>query len=104
MLPRWRRLRKDLRAGWSQLRQGSAETVNRSLEEVELLRLRFQLEAVREQMKDLFCAAGERAFQLLGREAEGIMDDLELTRLFERVDHLKQEEARIRFEMDQVRE
>ena len=103
-MPRWRRLRKDLQTGWAVVRQGSAEAVNRSLEEVELLRLKFRLDAVEAQIKELYRSAGERAFQLMEREAEGIMNDKELLRFFERVDELKQQEARIRFEMEQVRE
>ena len=101
---RWRRLRHDLRAGWAQVRQGSATAVNRSLEEVELLRLKFQLDALEAQITELYRAAGERAFQLIEREADSIMRDKELTRFFEKIDQLAQEQERIRFEMEQVRD
>jgi 5'-deoxynucleotidase YfbR-like HD superfamily hydrolase len=104
MIPRLSRIKSDLKTGWALVRKGSAEAVDRSLEEVELLRLRRQLYAVEDQIKDLFRAAGERAFQLIERGSESVMNDKELTRLFEKVDQLKQEEARIRFEMDQVKE
>jgi hypothetical protein len=104
ILPRWLRLRQDLRAGWALVRQGSATAVNRTLEEVELLRLKFQLDAVEAQVKELYRAVGERAFQLVEREANSIMNDKELIRLFERIDQLVLDEERIRFEMEQVRD
>ena len=47
---------------------------------------------------------GERAFQLIEREVDSIMNDKELIRLFEKIDQLSQEEGRIRFEMEQVRD
>ena len=101
---RWRRLRNDLRAGLARVRQGSATAVNRSLEEVELLRLKFRLDALEAEIKELYQAAGERAFQLIEREADGILQDKELIRLFEKIDQLSEEEGRIRFEMEQVRD
>jgi hypothetical protein len=104
MLLRWRRLRQDLRAGWAQVRQGSATAVNRSMEEVELLRLKFQLEAVDVQIKELYRAAGERAFQLIERESDSVMNDKELLRLFGQIDEQVQVEERIRFDMEQVRD
>ena len=104
MLLRWRRLRQDLRAGWAQVRQGSATAVNRSMEELELLRLKFQLDAVDVQIRELYRAAGERAFQLIEREADSIMNDKELLRIFERIDQHVQVEERIRFDMEQVRD
>jgi hypothetical protein len=104
MLLRWRRLRQDLRAGWTLVRQGSATAVNRSMEEVELLRLKFQLDAVDVQIKELYRAAGERAFQLIERQSDGVMNDKELLRLFEQIDQHVQVEERIRFDMEQVRD
>jgi len=104
MLFRWRRLGHDLRAGLALVRQGSATALNRSLEEVELLRLKFQLDAVEAQIKELYQAAGERACQLIEREVDSVMNDKELIRLFEKIDQLSQEEGRIRFEMEQVRD
>jgi hypothetical protein len=104
MLFRWRRLRQDLRAGWALVRQGSATAVNRSMEEVELLRLKFQLEAVDVQIKELYRAAGERAFQLIERESDSVLNDKELLRLFEQIDQQVQVEERIRFDMEQVRD
>jgi hypothetical protein len=104
MLLRWRRLRQDLRAGWALVRQGSATAVTRSMEEVELLRLKFQLEAVDVQIKELYRAAGERAFQLIERESDSVMNDKELLRLFEQIDQQVQVEERIRFDMEQVRD
>ena len=96
MLFRWRRLRHDLRAGLALVRQGSATAVNRSLEEVELLRLKFRLDALEAEIKELY--------QVIEREVDSIMNDKELIRLFEKIDQLSQEEGRIRFEMEQVRD
>jgi hypothetical protein len=104
MLLRWRRLKQDLRAGWALVRQGSATAVNRSMEEVELLRLKFQLDAVDVQIKELYRAAGERAFQLIERESDSVLNDKELLRLFEQIDQQVQVEERIRFDMEQVRD
>lgn len=104
MTSRFRRFKNDLRSGWAILRRGSAEAVDRSLEEVELLRLKFQLYKVEDQIKDLYRLAGERAFQLIERGADTIVHDKEMARLFEQVAQLQQEEARIRFEMEQVKE
>lgn len=103
MISRFRRFKNDLRTGWALVRGGTAEAVDRSLEEIELLRLKFQLYQVEDQMKDLYRAAGERAYQLMERGAETVLQDKEIARLFDQVDHLKQEEARIRFDMEQIK-
>ncbi len=76
MNPRFRRFKNDLRTGWAKVRQGTADATDRSLREIELLRLK----------------------------GGGVLDDKEIQRLFEQVDRLKQEEARIRFERDQIKE
>ena len=102
MMQRWRRFKNDLRTGWALMRQGSAEVADRSLEEIELLRLKFRLYKVEEQIKDLYRAIGERGAQLIERGEGRVGDDKEIQRLFEQVDQLKQEEARIRFEMEQL--
>jgi len=104
MNPRFRRFKNDLRTGWAKVRQGTAETVDQSLRELELLRLKFELYKVEDQIKDHLRAAGERAFQLIERKGGSVLDDKEMRRLFEKVDQLKQEEARIRFERDQIKE
>jgi hypothetical protein len=101
---RWRRLRHDLVAGFAVVRQGPATAMTRSLEEVELLRLKFRLDAVEAEIRELYRSAGERAFQLVERDTGGILKDKELIRLFEKIDQLVQEENRIRFEMQQVRD
>jgi 5'-deoxynucleotidase YfbR-like HD superfamily hydrolase len=104
MLLRWRRLGRDLRTGWAVVRRGSAEAVNRSLEEIELVRLKLKLDVVEAHIKELYRAVGERAFQLIEREAGTVMSDKELLRLFDQIEQLKQEEERIQFEMEQVRD
>jgi hypothetical protein len=104
MTVRWRRLRDDLRSGWAVVRKGSANAASRSLEELELLRLKLHMDRMETQIKELCRAAGERAFQLIERDAGSIMNDKELQRLFEKIDHVKQEEERLRFEMEQVRD
>jgi hypothetical protein len=104
MSSRFRRLTNDLRTGWAKVRQGTTKAADRSLEEVELLRLKFTLYKVEDQIKEHLRAAGERAFQLIERKGSGVLEDKEIQDLFAKVDHLKQEETRIRFEMDQIKE
>ena len=104
MNPRFRKFKNDLRTGWATVRQGSAETVDQSLREIELLRLKFELYKVEDQIRDHLRAAGERAFQLIERKGGSVLDDKEMRGLFEKVDQLKQEEARLRFERDQIKE
>ena len=103
-MSRFRRFKNDLRTGWAKVRQGTAEARDRSLEEMELLRLKFQLNKVEDQIKEHLRAAGERAFQLIERKGGGVLEDKEIQDLFGKVDQLKQEEARIRFEIDQIKE
>ena len=103
MISRFRRFKNDLRTGWMLVRGGTAEAVNRSLDEAELLRLKFQLYEVEDQLKELYRTAGERAYQLMERGADMVLQDKEITRLFEHIDRLKQEEARIRFDMEQIK-
>jgi small-conductance mechanosensitive channel len=86
------------------MRQGSAGAADRSLEAMELLRLKYQLYKVEDQIKEYLRAAGERAFQLIERKGSGVLADKEIQDLFAKVDQLTQEEARIRFEMDQIKE
>jgi small-conductance mechanosensitive channel len=104
MISRFRRFKNDLRAGLAKVRQGTAKAADRSLEEMEFLRLKFQLDKVEDQIKEHLRAAGERAFQLIERKGSGVLEDKEIQDLFAKVDHLKQEETRIRFEMDQIKE
>ena len=104
MRVRWRRLQHDLVAGFAVVRQGSATAVNRSLEEIELLRLKFRVNAVEAEIRELYHSAGERAFHLIEREAEGLLKEKDLIRVFEKIDRLVEEENRIRFEMEQVRD
>ena len=104
MISRFRRFKNDLRTGWAKARQGTAEAADRSLEEMELLRLKFQRYKVEDQIKEHLRAIGERAIQLIERKGSGVLDDKEIQDLFAKVDQLKQEEARIRFEMDQIKE
>src|SRR5437762_2277809 len=99
MFPRFRRIKTDLRTGWAVMRKGSADAVNRSMEEVELLRLKFKVDALEREIDELLTAAGERAFQLMEREeTENLSTDKEILRLFEQTQLLKEEEERIRFE------
>jgi len=104
MMSRFRRFKSDFRTGWAKVRQGTAKVADRSLEEMEFLRLKFQLYKVEDQIKEHLRAAGERAFQLIERKGGGVLEDKEIQDLFRKVDQLKQEEARIRFEMEQIKE
>jgi small-conductance mechanosensitive channel len=101
---RWGRLRHDLATGFAVVQRGSATAMNRSLEEVELLRLKFRLDAVEAEIKERYHSAGERAFHLIERETGALLKEKELMRQFEKIDELVQEENRIRFEMQQVRD
>ncbi len=103
-MSRFRRFKNDFRTGWAKVRQGTAKATDRSLEEMELLRLKFQLYKVEDQIKEHLRAVGERAFQLMERKGSGVLEDKEIQDLFGKVDQLKQEEARIRFEMDQIKD
>jgi len=103
-MSRFRRFKNDLSTGWAKVRQGTAEARDRSLEEMELLRLKFQLNKVEDQIKEHLRAAGERAFQLIERKGSGVLEDKEIQDLFAKVDQLREEETRIRFEMDQIKE
>lgn len=78
--------------------------MDQSLREIEMLRLKFDLYQVEDQIRDHLRAAGERAFQLIERKGGSVLDDKEMRGLFEKVDQLRQEEARVRFERDQIRE
>ncbi|HZC67979.1 MAG TPA: hypothetical protein VE201_05105 [Nitrospirales bacterium] len=104
MFSRFRRFKNDLRTGWVKMRQDTAEAADRSLEEMEFLRLKYQLYKVEDQIKEYLREAGERAFQLIERKGSGVLEDKEIQDLFAKVDQLKQEEARIRFEMEQIKE
>jgi small-conductance mechanosensitive channel len=104
MMSRLRRFKNDLRTGWAKVRQSTAKAADRSLEEMELLRLKFQLYKVEDQIKEHLRAAGERAFQLIERKGSEVLEDKEIQELFGKVHQLKQEESRIRFEMDQIKE
>jgi len=64
-MSRFRRFKNDVRTGWAKVRQGTAKVADRSLEEMEFLRLKFQLYKVEDQIKEHLRAAGERAFQLI---------------------------------------
>ena len=78
--------------------------MDQSLREIELLRLKFELYRVEDQIRDHLRAAGERAFQLIERKGGSVLEDKEIRGLFEKVDQLRQEEARVRFERDQIKE
>lgn len=104
MISRFRRLKNDFRTGLAKVRQGTAKAADRSLEEMELLRLKYELYKVEDQIKEHLREAGERAFQLIERKGSGVLEDKEIHDLFAKVDQLKQEEARILFEMGQIKE
>ena len=103
-MSRFRRFKSDFRTGWAKVRQGTAKVADRSLEEMEFLRLKFQLYKVEDQIKEHLRAAGERAFQLIERKGGGVLEDKEIQDLFRKVDQIKQEQARIRFEMEQIKD
>jgi len=104
MTSRVRAFKNDLRTGWAIVRRGSADTVDQSIREMELLRRKFDLYQVEDQIRSLLRAAGERAFQVIERTGGNVLDDKELRDIFEKMDQLKQDEARIRLERDQIKD
>jgi hypothetical protein len=99
------RIRHDLKAGWASLRYGTAQAVNRTLEEAELLRLRLELRKLDQRLRDLCRDIGERAVELHDRGEPGdqIMADFEIGRGMEQVQALKGERAKLIAEMDGIR-
>jgi hypothetical protein len=99
------RIKHDLKAGWATLRHGTAQAVNRTLEEAELLRLRLDLRKLDQRLHDLFRDLGERAVELYERGEPGdrIMADFEIARGMEQIQTLKEERAKLLAEMDGVR-
>src|SRR5207245_9396159 len=78
MISRFRRLKNDFRTGLAKVRQGTAKAADRSLEEMELLRLKYQLYKVEDEIKEHLRAAGERALQWMERQGRGRLDGQEI--------------------------
>lgn len=98
------RLRHDLRVGWVTLRHGTAKVATRALEEGELLRYRLELRKVEQQLDDLHADIGERTIELhdRGEAAEGILSDLEITRMMQQVRTLQDERTKLLLEMNDI--
>src|SRR6266516_6282454 len=71
MISRFRRLKNDFCTGLAKVRQGTAKAADRSLEEMELLRLKYQLYEVEDQIKENLPAASERESQSLDGKGPG---------------------------------
>jgi hypothetical protein len=99
------RITHDLKAGWANLRYGSALVANRALEEAELLSLRLELRKLDDRLKDLYRDIGERAVELheRGEPVEQVLSDLEITRGAEQAQALKAERAKLQAEMNEAR-
>ncbi len=95
----------DVKAGWANLRYGTAQAATRALEEAELLRLRAELRRLDEQLNDLFGDIGERAVELYERGASGdrIHADHEILRGLDQVSGLAAERARVTAEVEDTR-
>lgn len=100
-----RRMKQDLRAGWTRLRHGTAQAASRALEEAELLRLRLELRKVDEQLADLYRDLGERAVMLheKGESLDRVTVDAEMLRRMDQVRSLQHGRAKLLSEMEDVR-
>lgn len=99
------RVRHDLKAGWANLRYGTARVANRALEEAELLSLRLELRKLDDRLKDLYRDIGERAVELheRGELVEQVLSDFEIVRGAEQVRALKAERAKLLADMNEAR-
>lgn len=100
------RLKDDLKAGWVAMRHGTARAAVRTLEETELLQLRFDVRKLDERLKELCGDIGERAIELheRGEPADRILTDLALSRNVEHVQLLRAERAKLTAEMDELQD
>ncbi len=99
------RIKHDLRAGWANLRYGTARAADRALEEAELLGLRLELRKLEGRLRDLYRDLGERAVELheRGEPAEQILADFEILRGAEQARTLKAERAKLLADMSETR-
>lgn len=100
-----KRMKHDVRAGWTSLRYGTAKAATRALEEAELLRLRLDLRKLDERIRDLCGDIGERAVELheRGETAEHVLSDREINRMVHQALSLRAERSKLLVEMDEVR-
>ncbi|OGW67499.1 MAG: hypothetical protein A3A88_02680 [Nitrospirae bacterium RIFCSPLOWO2_01_FULL_62_17] len=100
-----KRMKHDVRAGWTSLRYGTAKAATRALEETELLRLRLDLRKLDDRIRDLCGDIGERAVDLheRGESAEHVLADHEISRMAHQVLSLRAERSKLLVDMDEVR-
>lgn len=101
----FQRVMDDLRAGIATLRLDTVHVAGRALEETELLRLRFELRKLDQQLSDLYKDIGERAVEMKerGEAEERILHDAEIGRLVKEVEVLKESRAKLEAEMGEIR-
>ena len=99
------RLKDDLRSGLATLRLGTAHAAGRALEETELLRMRLEMRKLDQKLSDLYKDVGERALEMKerGGTAEQILFDIEIVRLVQDVQALKESRKKLETEMDEIR-
>ncbi len=98
------RLSHDLRAGWVNLRHGTAKAATRALEEGELLRYRLELRNVDQQLDDLHADIGEKVMELYdrGEPTERILSDSDIVRMIQHTRTLQDERTRLLLEMNDI--
>jgi hypothetical protein len=99
------RLKDDLRSGLATLRLGTAHAAGRALEETELLRMRLDMRKLDQKLSDLYKDVGERALEMKerGETAEQILFDIEIVRLVQEVQDLKESRKKLEIDMDEIR-
>jgi len=99
------RLKDDLRSGLATLRLGTAHAAGRALEETELLRMRLEMRKLDQKLSDLYKDVGERALEMKerGETAERILFDVEMNRLVEEMQTLKESRKNLENEMNEIR-
>jgi len=99
------RLKDDLRSGLATLRLGTAHAAGRALEETELLRMRLEMRKLDQKLSDLYKDVGERALEMKerGETAERILFDVEINRLVEEMQTLKESRKNLENEMNEIR-
>jgi len=98
------RLKHDLKTGLVTLRLGTAQAANRALEETELLRIRFEIRKLDQQLDELYRDVGERAVQLreAGEPVERVLYDTEICRFVKDIQELKAARKTLELEMTEI--
>jgi hypothetical protein len=98
------RVKHDLQVGWATLRHGTARAAHRALEETELLRYRWELRKLDQQLDEVYGDLGERTVELhdRGESMERIARDGEITRLLKQIRVLQDEKTKLLLEINDI--